>query len=742
LSLVLRSNRVLDPDERHGAGSAKSRCVALKCSHRSVRNRLGRGAIGSLSFLFALVGLVLPTSTTSAQEAPADASGSGVEDRIETLNWMKSLTGEPITSLSDAELVASIQRSITMDKEFVEELRAEIEAEENPYTRAESDFEEIDARLQELRTALEEAETEEERAQLSASIESLEPLWELARERFNLAIERRQLVSQLIPLLASRISDGERLMESSLGGLQPVEPEPTEAESPPEEAKAAEAEEPEAEGEAETKEESKPAVPMIPGMPATPTAPAEDTEEATVPPEEYEPPSEEELAAENEVQRWERLLEEIRVAIEQIDGRLKSIDQIIELERQLQANRRAMLDNAEASRSLLGDRVQEMLAGDAPEDRIERYRQELQESRQIAQEMRAKSRAEADRLAQLSEHRGYLLEALATRKQDLELAKEKLSQARRRFAIMRNPFHPRNMFRWFINHGPNIIAILIGMALIYLAVQLLATRAVRTLATRGMRGSQDERESRAKTLVSSFRQAATLTILIGGVLMILEEAGIPVGPLLGGAAVFGLAIAFGAQNLIADFFQGFVILIENQYKLNDVIQIGDYCGVVEQITLRTTVLRSLDGTLHFIPNGQIHGVSNMTHGWSRALFEIGVAYKEDVDHVIAVLLEVAKALRNEPRFKRLILEDATMLGVDDFGDSAILIKFFIKTIPLQQWTVRRELLRRIKKRFDAEGIEIPFPHRTVYHRAETNGSTPPAIGEAFAASHENAQKSG
>ena len=149
----------------------------------------------------------------------------------------------------------------------------------------------------------------------------------------------------------------------------------------------------------------------------------------------------------------------------------------------------------------------------------------------------------------------------------------------------------------------------------------LSHRVVKLVASRGMRGSKVERENRANTLVSVFHNAATLTIFIGGFLMICDEAGVPIGPLLGGAAVFGLAVAFGAQNLIRDYFYGFMILMENQYKLNDVVQIGDHSGQVEQITLRMTALRDLEGNLHFLPNGTITSVINMTHGWSRALFE-------------------------------------------------------------------------------------------------------------------------
>jgi small conductance mechanosensitive channel len=175
-----------------------------------------------------------------------------------------------------------------------------------------------------------------------------------------------------------------------------------------------------------------------------------------------------------------------------------------------------------------------------------------------------------------------------------------------------------------------------------------------------------------------------------------------------------------------------MILLESQYGLNDVIKVGELSGVVERITLRITVLRGLDGTVHFIPNGQINSVSNMTHGWSRALFNIGVAYKENVDHVMKILMELGKELRRDAQFRYVILDDPEMLGVDHFGDSAVEIKFFIKTRPLKQWAVKRELLRRIKLKFDELGIEIPFPHRTVFHHHVSGGpetETTPKVEE-------------
>jgi small conductance mechanosensitive channel len=182
-----------------------------------------------------------------------------------------------------------------------------------------------------------------------------------------------------------------------------------------------------------------------------------------------------------------------------------------------------------------------------------------------------------------------------------------------------------------------------------------------------------------------------------------------------------LAVAFGAQNLIKDYFSGFMVLLEDQYGINDVVRIGSVAGQVEHISLRMTVLRDLEGVVHFVPHGTITTVSNMTHGWSRALFDVSVSYNEDLDYVIRVLMELAHELRKDPAYGPLMLDDPEMLGVDDLGASAVVIKFFIKTLPQQQWAVKREMLRRIKRRFDEMRIEIPYPHQTVYHRYDGAG---------------------
>ena len=254
-----------------------------------------------------------------------------------------------------------------------------------------------------------------------------------------------------------------------------------------------------------------------------------------------------------------------------------------------------------------------------------------------------------------------------------------------------NPFSATNMLQWLLDHGPRLIAILLGALIIYLTVKLSGHHMVTIVARGGSRGTLRERENRALTLVGVFQNVASLVVLGGGALMLLDEVGIPILPLMGGAAVLGLAVAFGSQNLIKDYFSGFMVLLEDQYGINDVVKIGDVSGAVEQITLRMTVLRDLEGVVHFIPHGTITTVSNMTHGWSRAVLDIGVAYKEDTDRVMTVMLEVAREMRQDAVFGPMILDDAEMLGVDALGDSAVVVKMLIRTDPLKRWPVRRRV---------------------------------------------------
>jgi small conductance mechanosensitive channel len=273
---------------------------------------------------------------------------------------------------------------------------------------------------------------------------------------------------------------------------------------------------------------------------------------------------------------------------------------------------------------------------------------------------------------------------------------------------------------WFLSHGIKIIAILIAAVLIMRFGKVFIERFVRKLITPDQVSKDpDAEKKREDTLIKIFTSALTVLVWAMAVLMVLGEFGISVGPLVAGAGVLGIAIGFGAQYVIRDFLAGLFIMLENQYRVGDVIEIAGVGGKVEDITLRKTVLRDIEGAVHHIPNGEIKVASNKSQEFSRVHLKIGVAYKEDIDHVFQVLNNIGKELANDPEWKDSILKTPQVSGIDDFADSAIIIKVLGETRPLKQWGIGRELRKRIKIAFDKENIEIPFPQVSVWQRNES-----------------------
>jgi moderate conductance mechanosensitive channel len=259
---------------------------------------------------------------------------------------------------------------------------------------------------------------------------------------------------------------------------------------------------------------------------------------------------------------------------------------------------------------------------------------------------------------------------------------------------------------WLAEHGVAVIAIVAVVSAILWLANMLEGRIVALLARRGEHRPGEESEARARTLVSVLHNALRTVAVVVGFIMVLDELAVPIGPLLGGVAVIGLAVAFGAQSLIKDYFTGFMVLLEQQYVIGDVVQLGASVGEVERITLRLTVLRDQEGRVHFIPHGQITTVINLTHGWARAVVEIRVAYREDVDRVIDELHKLADGLRADEDFGPLIIDAPQILGVDALSNTSLVVKLRLKTLPTKRDEVKRELLRRIKRRFSELGIEM------------------------------------
>lgn len=256
-----------------------------------------------------------------------------------------------------------------------------------------------------------------------------------------------------------------------------------------------------------------------------------------------------------------------------------------------------------------------------------------------------------------------------------------------------------------------ILVILIGAWLLI----ALAQRAIRLLRIRiASRLDDHEAVKRAETLGRVFRYLAAVIVSVLAGMLVLSELGVSVAPILGAAGVVGLAVGFGAQSLVKDYFTGFFLLLENQIRQGDVVKLGEHAGLVEEMTLRYVQLRDYDGHVHYVPNGTITSVINMARGHAQAVVDVGVGYGADLDSAIALMHEVAIGLRRDPAHASRILDDLEVAGVERWADSSVVLRARLKVAPLEQWTVRREYLRRLKTAFDQAGIEIPFPQLTLH----------------------------
>lgn len=267
------------------------------------------------------------------------------------------------------------------------------------------------------------------------------------------------------------------------------------------------------------------------------------------------------------------------------------------------------------------------------------------------------------------------------------------------------------------------IVLIAMVAWIGLGVMQRLIRLFRERITRRM--NDPEQLKRAETLGRVFRYIAAVIVLVVAITLILSELGIAVAPILGAAGVIGLAVGFGAQSLVKDYFAGVFILLENQMRQGDVVEIAGKAGLVEEVTLRYVRLRDYDGNVHIVSNGLITTVTNMSRGFAQSVIDVGVAYREDTDEAVGVMRETGAEMLADPVFGPKILDELEIAGVDKWADSAVILRCRFKVRPLEQWDVRREFLRRLKKAFDARGIEIPFPHLTIYAGAARDGTAPP-----------------
>jgi len=275
----------------------------------------------------------------------------------------------------------------------------------------------------------------------------------------------------------------------------------------------------------------------------------------------------------------------------------------------------------------------------------------------------------------------------------------------------------QKMTMLLIQEGPKVLLIIILTVMAFKGFSLLMKQLKKWM----LHGAQKrdtarfpEVEKRIETLLSILKGLGDVVIWALVIMIMLKKIGIDIGPLIAGAGIVGVAVGFGSQELVRDMIAGFFILLENHIRVGDVAVINGVSGLVEQIGLRTILLRDLSGTVHVFQNGKVNSLSNMTKDWSAIVLEIGVAYKEETDRVTQLLGEVGEQLKQNPEFQAKLLGELEIFGVDKFADSAVVLKVRLKTKPGEQWAIGREFRRLLKQAFDAQNIEIPFPHVSLY----------------------------
>jgi small-conductance mechanosensitive channel len=654
---------------------------------------LGLPSLKAISIGIAVVAALLLTASesaaaqTSPEALPQDPTQRESEPAPGTRTQAETIRIPP--GLSAAEVLVRIRQLIAYDERRLRFLNTRRDELAREFEEASTRFSRLDEELRAARKS----------GTAATEIQALERRLALARDEVDQMLERRQARDQQINILQRKIETQKKALDLVAAG--PAAPSPsTQAPAAPN-AEAAEA--------SESPSQQPPS--MLPG-PGNVAPTSEASPDAPAVPEAYDP----------------RVADAAR-EFDRREGRLRLAEYAVQLVEQLASLNQDDLTQtqavAEASRrrqEAVEDQVArlvtelEQLPSETPSRERTALEARVAETRRLAAEAgdsAANDAAQVAALASRVEDMNAARDSLAARVDEL---RSEVESARRRVEFLQSPLAPHRIMRWLLDAAPRVVAILVLVFLFWLGTRRLTHRVVSRMTKRGRRGLDDGRLERVETLRRVLQSVLAIAFLIVATLAVLPEFGVDVTVLLGGAAIFSLAIAYGAQNLVKDYFTGFMILMEDQYRVGNVVQINDKSGQVEDINLRITTLRDLEGIAHFIPHSQIATVSNLTYGWSRVVMDVGVAYKEDVGRVMEVLMELAREMRKEPEFSSLITDEPEMLGVDALTDSAVVVKLLLRARPLKQWIVKRELLRRVKVRFDELGIEIPFPHRTVYHR--------------------------
>ena len=583
-------------------------------------------------------------------------------------------TGEPPSRIK-------LQLSLEADRQTLEKLQQEVARKTAESGRLGREIERYREAIERLQKRIDTAKRANRPvAALEQELADLQLKQKTTRLSAETLLQETESIKDRIASLEKQIAAAESILGSPEEELPPA----PEAEKPP----------------ATSEETGAPAIPGMPPMPAKTAPPTgADKQAVQLRPEQIEAAKvarEKSLAARKAEQDVVRFVErrtalkaQIAAIEEQIATEQNTLHEMSLLETELK--KRLTEARRKGDSRAVADLQAEL-------KKIDQTIARVQKSHLRSQETLRKLKASLARLDQEEEQ--YVAAA--------ERRRAEAEAARRESVWLQSPLHPRNVLAWLEERGPRLLMVVALIVLLLFLSRLSITTMVRYW-TRRLREEKKSfgRVNRLETLGAGYDAVMRFIILVGGTFMLLEEAGIDLNALLGGAAIIGVALAFGAQNLIRDYFNGFMILLEDQYELGDLVTIGPVTGTVERVNMRTTVLRDLEGKVHFIPNSNVNQVTNSTYKWANALFDIPIPLDRRVDPVLDLIREEAEALYRDPEWGRDILAEPEILGVDRFGPAAVYIKFLLRTRPDRKFPVRREMLRRLKNRFDNEGIPLP-----------------------------------
>ena len=632
--------------------------------------------------LFALLALAWTFPVHAQEEVPPPET---VESDFES-----KTTEEDVDLTSDVERLLRYERVKELDQAKLETVRKELEEQQELFDAIGSATYQLSIELEEKKKSLDElgeAGDPEERSLLETAIGDLETDLGFYRTQSDLELTTETNLRQQIESLEKKLEREQRAIDT-LRGVDPSEPQP--APTPEPEARAEAAGGPSA---------SIPGMPMVPGAGAVPAPEAKPKLETTA-----------QVEAQRDLEKKQIGVEVAEKAVVEYVKRRESLQEQIGFETVLLETTQQAVENLEKARQHWRDQVARGTEAGAPRAEIDALQEDLNT-------IEAAMEKGLSRITERQEHLASLQERLEVQQQEeglvtaqVEERRKEVKKAQERLYWLRSPIHPSNVARWFRERGPRILFVIVVTAVLLFLLKVSA-RTIARITVRKRRGDRAPTVKRADTLALSFRSAATVLILVGATILVFQEAGIDVRTVLGGAAILGFALAFGAQNLMRDYFTGFMILLEDQYELGDLVTIGAVTGRVEKVNMRTTMLRDLEGRVHFIPNGEVKSVTNRSYVWGRAVIEVPISYQESVDRAMEVLLEVAEELRADDEFGPWITDEPVMLGVDKFTEYGVVIKFMLKTLPDKPFPVRRQMLRRVKNKFDDVGIDISVPYR-------------------------------